>query len=242
MTPVADNAPAPSPSSLMFDHSFAAVSTAAHLNPNHAPVVSITHPFSQTSEWSSVGGWISYSDADGDAAVQYQFRDDGLAPNSAYLSTPANAHNPAGTIITVAPTDLTSVLVHSGDPDTSDTIWVRAFDGSDWSAWAPIYFATTASNVSYGAVLTFWSPISSHLRTSPAYPCAAYRPSCRRCCAARSRHLLVSTELRHHHDLTLRSFGGSHSISGDIARRLCGGLGPYGQQRPWRRGHHLRCP
>jgi hypothetical protein len=150
LAPVADNAPVPSPSSFVFDHPFVSPT----LNPNHAPVVSINHPFSQTSEWSSVGGWISYSDADGDAAVQYQFRDDGLAPNSAYLLTPANAHNPAGTIITVAPTDLTSVLVHSGDPDTSDTMWVRAFDGSDWSAWAPIYFATTASNVSYGAVIT----------------------------------------------------------------------------------------
>jgi len=83
-----------------------------------------------------------------------QFRDDGLAPNSAYLSTPANAHNPAGTIISVAPADLANVLVHSGDPNTSDTMWVRAFDGNDWSAWAPIYFATTAANVSYGVVVT----------------------------------------------------------------------------------------
>src|ERR1041385_8758426 len=59
---------------------------------------------------------------------------------------------PAGTIISVAPADLANVLVHSGDPNTSDTMGVRAFEGNDWSAWAPIYFATTAANVSYGVV------------------------------------------------------------------------------------------
>jgi hypothetical protein len=128
---------------------------AAQAQPNHAPVVWINHPFSPTGEWSHVGDWVSYSDADGDPAVQYQFRDDGLAPNSAYLSTPSNTHVPDGTTITVAATDLTNVLVHSGDPNTSDTIWVRASDGSNWSAWAPIDFATTASNQAYGAVFMF---------------------------------------------------------------------------------------
>jgi hypothetical protein len=127
---------------------------AAHAQPNHAPVVWINHPFSPTGEWSHVGDWVSYSDADGDPAVQYQFRDDGLAPNSAYLSTPSNAHVPDGTTLTVAVTDLTNVLVHSGDPNTSDTMWVRASDGSDWSAWVPIDFATTASGQAYGVVDT----------------------------------------------------------------------------------------
>jgi hypothetical protein len=134
---------------------------AAHAQPNHAPVVSINHPYSPTGEWSHVGDWVSYSDADGDPAVQYQFRDDGLAPNSAYLSTPSNTHVPDGTTITVAATDLTNVLVHSGDPNTSDTIWVRASDGSNWSAWAPIDFATTASNQAYGSdfTLVFFSGV-----------------------------------------------------------------------------------
>ena len=127
---------------------------AAHAQPNHAPVVSINHPFSPTGEWSHVGDWVSYSDADGDPAVQYQFRDDGLAPNSAYLSTPSNTHVPDGTTLTVAATDLTNVLVHSGDPNTSDRMWVRASDGGDWSTWAPIDFATTASNQAYGSSFT----------------------------------------------------------------------------------------
>jgi len=132
---------------------------AARGQPNHAPVVWINHPFSPTGEWSHVGNWVSYSDADGDPAVQYQFRDDGLAPNSAYLSTPSNTHVPDGTTLTVAATDLTNVLVHSGDPYTSDTIWVRASDGSNWSAWVPIDFATTASGQAYGVVITVPVPV-----------------------------------------------------------------------------------
>jgi len=155
----ADSAPTPSFLSSTFHNPFGDLLAAtgfptiaaAHLQPNHAPVVSINHPYSPTGEWSHVGDWVSYFDADGDPAVQYQFRDDGLAPNSAYLSTPSNTHVPDGTTLTVAATDLTNVLVHSGDPNTIDTIWVRASDGSNWSAWAPIDFATTASNQAYGS-------------------------------------------------------------------------------------------
>jgi hypothetical protein len=131
----------------------------AHAQPNHAPVVSINHPFSPTGEWSHVGDWVSYSDADGDPAVQYQFRDDGLVANSAYLSTPSDTHVPDGTTLTVAAADLTNVLVHSGAPNTSDTMWVRASDGSNWSAWVPIDFATTASGQAYGVVITVPVPV-----------------------------------------------------------------------------------
>jgi hypothetical protein len=139
----------------------------AHARPNDAPVVSINHPFSPTGEWSHVGDWVSYSDADGDPAVQYQFRDDGLAPNSAYLSIPSNTHVPDGTTLTVAATDLTNVLVHSGDPNTSDTMWVRASDGGDWSAWVPIDFATTASNQAYGSVFTVAEVFFGVVATEP---------------------------------------------------------------------------
>ena len=161
---VADSAPTTSFMSSTFHNPFqfgdwlaaTAFSTtaAAHAQPNHAPVVSINHPFSPTGEWSHVGDWVSYSDPDGDPAVQYQFRDDGLAPNSAYLSTPSNTHVADGTTLTVAATDLTNVWVHGGDPNTSDRMWVRASDGSNWSAWAPIDFATTASGQAYGSGFT----------------------------------------------------------------------------------------
>jgi hypothetical protein len=143
----------------------------AHARPNNAPVVWINHPFSPTGELSHAGDWVSYADADGDPAVQYQFRDDGLAPNSAYLSIPSNTHVPDGTTLTVAATDLTNVWVHSGGPGTSDTMWVRASDGSNWSAWAPIDFATTASNQAYGsgatAAVVFFGLVAPEVLPAP---------------------------------------------------------------------------
>jgi len=139
--------------------------------PNNAPDVWINHPFSETSEWSHVGSWVSYSDHDGDAATHYQFRDDGLAPNSAILWTPDDSHHPAGTEITIAAADLGDVWVHRGEAGTADTMWVRAFDGTDWSGWEPIYFATDNSNVSYGVVITNVAvPLSSFTLVQLAQP------------------------------------------------------------------------
>jgi hypothetical protein len=78
---------------------------------------------------------VSYSDANGNPATQYQFWDGGTAPNSGYFWTPSNAHNPANTAITVAASDLSNVWVRGGQTGGSETMWVRAFDGTDWSAW-----------------------------------------------------------------------------------------------------------
>jgi hypothetical protein len=103
--------------------------------PNTPPVATINDHSLQTSEWSQVAGWLSYSDADSDAATQYQFWDDGTAANSGYFWTPNNAHNPAGTAITVAASDLNNVWVQGGQTPGSETMYVRAFDGHDWSAW-----------------------------------------------------------------------------------------------------------
>ena len=49
-----------------------------------------------------MSSWISYSDADGNAATQYQFWDGGTGATSGYFWTPDNAHWDAGTAITVA--------------------------------------------------------------------------------------------------------------------------------------------
>jgi hypothetical protein len=110
--------------------------------PNTPPVATINDHSLQTNEWSQVASWVSYSDANGDPATQYQFWDDGTASNSGYVWTPSNAHNPANTAITVAASDLNNVWVRGGQAPGSETMWVRAFDGSDWSAWAQFHLTT----------------------------------------------------------------------------------------------------
>ena len=59
----------------------------------------------------------------------------GADANSGYFWTPGNAHHAANTTIEVAASDLANVWVRGGTSAGSETMWVRAFDGTDWSDW-----------------------------------------------------------------------------------------------------------
>jgi hypothetical protein len=102
---------------------------------NTPPVATIDNHSLQNNQWSQVSGWVNYSDANGQAATQYQFWDSGSGVNSGYFWTPNNAHHDANTAITVAAGDLAKIWVRGGAADGAETMWVRAFDGSEWSAW-----------------------------------------------------------------------------------------------------------
>ncbi|MBR1142394.1 M10 family metallopeptidase [Bradyrhizobium sp. AUGA SZCCT0431] len=103
--------------------------------PNTAPVATINDHSVNANTWAQVSGWVNYSDADGNAATQYQFWDGGSGANSAYFWTPNNYHHAAGTEITVAASDLANVWIRGGTAGGSETMFVRAFDGTGWSAW-----------------------------------------------------------------------------------------------------------
>ena len=102
---------------------------------NTAPVATINDHTVNANQWAQIAGWVSYSDANGNPATQYEFWDGGSAANSGYFWTPGNAHHPAGTAITVAAADLNNVWVRGGQSGGSETMWVRAFDGTDWGPW-----------------------------------------------------------------------------------------------------------
>ena len=87
---------------------------------------------------------FSVTDGNGDAITKYQFWDSGSGASSGYFWTPDNAHHAAGAAITVAAADLASVWVRGGQAGGSETMWVRAFDGTDWGAWDAFTFNTTA--------------------------------------------------------------------------------------------------
>ena len=125
--------------------SYAALNATTNVSVNHVPVATIADHSVHTNEWSKVAGWLSYSDADGNAATQYQFWDGGTGSSSGYFWTPDNAHQPAGTAITVSATDIGNVWVRGGQVGGSDTMWVRAFDGKDWGAWDSFSFTTVAN-------------------------------------------------------------------------------------------------
>jgi hypothetical protein len=100
-----------------------------------APVATINNQALQPNQWGRVNTWLSYSDADGNPAVQYEFWDGGVAANSGYFWTNDNAHHAADTSIIVPAAELSNVWVRSGSAPGSEQMFVRAFDGTAWSAW-----------------------------------------------------------------------------------------------------------
>ena len=82
--------------------------------PNTPPLATINDHSVAANQWSQVTSWITYSDAENNAATQYQFRDAGTDASSGYFSTASNAHWAANTDITVAATDLQSVWIRGG--------------------------------------------------------------------------------------------------------------------------------
>lgn len=113
---------------------------------NAPPVVSVADHSLQVGQTAQLQAWLTYSDANGQAATQYQIIDDGAAANSGYLSTSGNAHVAAGSVITLSAAQLAGVVVHAGDVAGSEAFRVRAFDGQDWSAWDQFTLTTKAAN------------------------------------------------------------------------------------------------
>src|SRR5438552_2937394 len=102
---------------------------------NTAPVVSVGNHTLVVNRWGQISGWLTYSDANGDPAVQYAFYDGGTGANSAYFWTPDNAHHAASTVFIVNASDLGLVWVKGGASAGSETLEVAAYDGTNWGNW-----------------------------------------------------------------------------------------------------------
>ena len=98
---------------------------------NTAPVATISNHTLSAAQWAQLINWTSATDADGDAITNYQFWDGGGAANSAlFLDTHQFAlggrhgHRCRGA-------DLASLWVQGGTAGVSDTMYLRAFDGTE---------------------------------------------------------------------------------------------------------------
>ena len=112
---------------------------------NTPPVITIGSHSLLHDQWQQIQQWLAYSDANGDAAVRYQFWDGGSAASSGYFWTPSNTHWAANTVIDVAASDLSDVWLQAGSAGGSETMWVRASDGTDWSNWTSFTLTTVAN-------------------------------------------------------------------------------------------------
>src|SRR4051794_391757 len=107
------------------------------------PVATIADHNLHANTWIQIKNWLSYSDADGDAPVSFQFWDGGADANSGYFWTPGGPQN-ANTLINVDAADLDNVWLRAGGwGGATDTMWVRAFDGTGWGNWDQFILTTT---------------------------------------------------------------------------------------------------
>ncbi|WP_342724445.1 hypothetical protein AAFG07_36325 [Bradyrhizobium sp. B097] len=141
--------------------------------PNTPPVATINDQQLHTNTWAQVTNWLSYSDANGDAATKYQFWDSGTAATSAHFWTPTNSHWAANTTIDVSAADLANVWIQGGSATGSETMWVRAFDGTDWSNWDSFTLTSTNSvpvvtASDHSVHLGQWVTVGNWLTTSDA--------------------------------------------------------------------------
>lgn len=90
--------------------------------------------------WDRIENWFSVSDVDGDAATLYQFYDGGSAAGSGQFWTPSGGYQPDNTTLTVAPADLHNVWVGGATATGTETMYIRSFDGTDWSTWGAFDF------------------------------------------------------------------------------------------------------
>ena len=119
--------------------------------PNTRPVVSIADISIGANGWAPLWNYLSASDADGNAIQLYQFYDAGSSPDSSHLYTPGNPHFAADTYLNVDAADINSMWVHAGNAawlngysNNYELMWVRGFDGIDWSDWDAFYVTTLA--------------------------------------------------------------------------------------------------
>ena len=104
---------------------------------NTPPVATIETQNRANNEWVPLPSILTTGDADGDAITQYQFYDAGSAADSGYFWTVDVGQRAADTYITVNAADLGTTWVRGGVAAGSELMWVRAFDGTEWSAWDP---------------------------------------------------------------------------------------------------------
>ncbi len=109
---------------------------------NNAPDVTTYDATLGVNEWGQAFWWMDYYDPDGEEVTAFQFWDSGAGANSGYFWTPDNAHHAAGTAITVDAAHLDDVWFRGGQAEGTETLWVRANDGHDWSQWMSLSMTT----------------------------------------------------------------------------------------------------
>lgn len=112
--------------------------------PNHAPTADATDIAVTINQSVAMNTIVSATDSDHDTITKYELWDSTTAANSGYFVVNGAAQG-SQQAITVLAGDLDHASFVGGSQTGNDQLWVRAYDGTDWSAWREFH-ATTAAN------------------------------------------------------------------------------------------------
>jgi serralysin len=110
---------------------------------NTPPVAALDDVTVGPDAWTNVGTSVSYSDADGDAAVGYQVWDS-EGGDSFWLQNSGYLDAGSGYYFTADRVD--NLWLRGDADDSSQTLWIRAWDGEEYGAWDSFEFTTQSAN------------------------------------------------------------------------------------------------
>jgi serralysin len=108
-------------------------------NANNEPVANVDDLTVQQAEWTRLQDVLTVTDADADTITSYQIWDD-QGGNNWWIGGGVGFVD-ASRGYTVS--DLSKIWFRGDNSNSSQTLWVRAFDGTDWSDWERFTLTTT---------------------------------------------------------------------------------------------------
>lgn len=112
---------------------------------NSAPVVTAANGTVSAGQSVSVGTLFDVTDPDGDTISQYEFWDSTASTTSGYFAVDGQRQG-ANVTIPVTASQFASTTFVGGSTQSSDLVWVRAYDGTQWSTWQSWTMSTTGSD------------------------------------------------------------------------------------------------
>jgi len=109
---------------------------------NRAPVVNVGNQSVNANQ--SISPVFTATDADGDVITRYRFWDSNSSASSGYF-TVNGVRQPAVQAIEVTANQLQTLRFVGGSLAGSDSLWIGAFDGKEWSNWQNFNANTTAT-------------------------------------------------------------------------------------------------
>ena len=117
---------------------------------NAAPTATLGDLTLAAKTWQQIGNDVVYTDSEGDTATHYQVWDS-EGGNSFWVQYTGYVDASSGYMITAD--QLSGLWLRSDAVDSSQNLWVRAYDGNSWGAWDSFTLTTEVPNTAPTATI-----------------------------------------------------------------------------------------